>query len=103
MEEGNTYMATHFDWINFIFMVLELCDIGKILNSWDSCKHKIRHHIKDEGLLNVIKEFGDEAFSPDISQHFPNYHRLEEFINSEINKKQDHHSGSPPQFSWLSG
>lgn len=51
--------------------------------------------------LWIIKEFGDEAFSTDDLEDFPNYDRLEEFFNKEIIKKHDNNPRSSPKFSWL--
>lgn len=102
MEEGNTYEPTHYDWMSFIFLVLELLDISQILDSWDNCKRRIGNFIKDECLLNVIKVFGDEAFSTDASKTFPNYDRLEKYINEQITKEHGRHPRTPLMFSWLS-
>lgn len=97
MNQGNTHILTHFDWKRFFYMILELYNIEDNMESWRTLKKRLRNHILDKGLLVVMQKFGDVAFSTDVSKDFPDYDRLERFINKEIANK---HVGSPI-FSWL--
>lgn len=99
MEDEETFKPTHDDWKGFIYMTIEHYDIS-FMGSWYYCKNELQKHNLDEGLLRIIKKFGDEAFSTVDAKKNPNYDRLKEFINKEIIKKHGN-SRSPPKFSWV--